>query len=456
VPVERLGEWSFLELPRLNRAILAGVLPPTALVGTLAEQILVDLPGPESLSPLQAQRLLVHLAFCGAAVARHYQAGDLTRKAIPEQAFEPLPVGPARTPFRTYFARLADRTGTGHPRRDSYAVVVRWNVPTVAVQWNGERLALLPGVFEDGRVRTYTGDRGERLFLELVKKAEALERAVNDLLEPISAGSVGMETTDAIERTRLATTLLTALRQLISDFGSLPPGQGLSAEHFIDVFRQFAGHWEVGDIPPSGALDPEALKRDLLLGLPIPDRDRHVLRLFPGLLDSERADLTRLMSRPPVPDALLASVGVDPATLQEMPATDLRALVRRHPALVGWCLVLTAHARASGLHLAVTKKLLFRPGRERELAGIPDTGVVPRRYGTTGMDESLLERLVRVRHNHLLAPLGHIPRLELLALAGIQEPEVAAGRDLDRLVGFVPGAGRLERHGDPPALARSA
>jgi hypothetical protein len=437
VPVDRLGDWAFLELPRLNRAVLAGELPPAAVVGTLADQVLVDLPSPESVDPAQARQLLVHLGFCGAAVARHYQEEDPARKATPERAFDPLPVGPQRIPFRGYFARLADRTGTGHPGRDSYALVVRWNVPTVAVHWHGARLAVLPGVFADGRVRTYTGDLGERRFFELIKKCEALERAVNDLLEPISDGSVGLETAEATERTRLAATLLTAVRQLISDFGSLPAGEGMTAEHFIDVFRQFAGHWEVGDIPPSGALDPEALKRDLLLGLPIPDRDKHVLRLFPGLLEAERAELTRLMDRPPVPDALLAALRLDPDTLRGMPATELRDAVRRHPALVAWYLVLTAHARTSGLHLAVTKKMLFRTARERDLAGIPDTGIVPRRYGTTGMDESLLERLVRARHNHVLAALGHVPRLELLALAGIEEPDVVPGPDLDTLVGLV-------------------
>ena len=41
-------------------------------------------------------------------------------------------------------------------------------------------------------------------------------------------------------------------------------------EHFMDVFRQFAVHWTADDIPPSGALDPEALKRDFLLGIGIP------------------------------------------------------------------------------------------------------------------------------------------------------------------------------------------
>ena len=432
-----VANWSLVELPRVNCAILAGELPGPALVQALAGSVLVDLPGPESFSPREAQQLLVHLSFCGASVARHYQEHDLARRLTPERAFDPLPVGAERVPFRTYFARLADQTGTGHCHRDSYASVVRWNLPTAEVHWRGERLAVLPGVFDDSAIHTYTGDRGERLFLELMKKAEALELAVNGLLEPLSAGTVGVHGAEAIWRVRTAATVLTAARQLMSDFGLLPASEGLRSEHFLDVFRQFAGHWQVGDIPPSGALDAEALTRDLLLGLDIPDRDEHVRRLFPGLLGTERAELTRLLGRPPLPVTVLAELGLDAAVLREMPATDLRATVRQHPALAAWYQLLTAHARTAGIHLAVAKKFLFRLARERDLAGLPDMAVVSRRAGTTGMTESLLERLARARHNHVLSGLHHIPHLELLALADVDDPEVVPSTELDTLVRFV-------------------
>jgi hypothetical protein len=434
VELERLGDWAYADLPRLNRAILAAELPAHALIDALDRSVLATLPDPESLDVRQAKQALVLLSFCGASVARHYQGGNRERAATPDRAFASLAVGPRRIPFRDYFTRLADQSGTGHPSRDSYASLVRWNVPTVAVCWAGERIAVLPGVFDDGRVRTYTGHEGERLFFELIKKSEAVELAVNGLLQPMSDRLVGLESEDAVDRVLAATTLLNALRQLTADFIALPARRGMPPDHFVDVFRQFAARWSVGDIPPSGALDPESLKRDLLLGLDIPGRDQHVLRLFPALLSVERAELTRLMHRPTLPEALLASLRLDPAALREMPAGELRATLRRHPALAAWYLLLSAHARASGLHLAAAKKFLFRTARERDLAGIPDTGIVPRKYGTTGMDESLLERLARVRHNHVLANLQHIPRLELIALAGVAEPEHVSSEDVQSLV----------------------
>jgi hypothetical protein len=111
-------------------------------------------------------------------------------------------------------------------------------------------------------------------------------------------------------------------------------------------------------------------------------------------------------------------------------------MVRRHPVLAAWSQLLDAHAKASGVHLMLAKKFLFRPGQMRANAGIPDTGVVPRDRGTTGMDESFLERLARLRHNHLLAPLNQIPRLELLGLAGVEPPTVVGSADLDDIVHF--------------------
>jgi hypothetical protein len=451
----RLDNWSLTGLPQFNVSILDGDLPWSMLAETVTRHVLADLPAPEAFSPAEARKLLVHLAFVGAAVARHYQERDSAHRATPARAFDRLRVGPDRIPFQPYFARVASQTRSGHPARDSYITLVRWNVPTVEVRWSGTRLARVPGAFGDHEVRTYTNDCGERAFFVLTKKSEALERAANAMLEPIASGAVALRSAEAIHRLRVAVTMLTALRQLGSDFAALPIDTGLRPGHFMDVFRQFAVHWEPGDLPPSGAQDPEALKRDLLLGLDLPDPAGHVRRQFPVLLAADRTALTRLMGRPPLPTTVLAEFGLDGATLAEMSADQLRRTVRRFPVLAAWYLVLSAHARAAGVHLMLAKKFLFRPGEARANAGIPDTGVVPRNRGTTGMDESFLERLTRLRHNHLLAGLHQIPRLELLGLAGIEPPDTVTSADLDGLVYFAPirPAGPL-RPGGPVALPR--
>ena len=98
------------------------------------------------------------------------------------------------------------RTGKG---KRQHAALVRWNVPTCEVFWRGERLAVLPGLFDDGVTRTYTGDVGEVRFFELMKKTEAVERAANDLLEPLVTGEVPLDSPPALYRFQLATTLMT-------------------------------------------------------------------------------------------------------------------------------------------------------------------------------------------------------------------------------------------------------
>jgi hypothetical protein len=396
------------ELPHLNRAILIDDLPPGVLVDALRYEVLPRLPRPDRLDRVEAQRLLVHLGFAGASVARHYQERTPGGKDDPERAFDKLTVGDASVPFGAYFAALADHTGTGHIHRDGYASLVRWNVGSVRVRLGAETLATMPGVFDDGRIRSYTGTGGEERFFALVKRSETVELAVNQLLEPLGHAGTRLDSGDALVRVRTAATLLDAMRGIFLEFATVPQDRSMPIAHFMDVFRQFAVHWTPGDIPPSGALDPEALVRDFLLGIAIPDYARHVRQLFPGLLSDERARLDEIMDQPTLPQRLLASLDVDPAVLKTAGLADLRRLVGREPALADWYELLSAHARAAGAHLMLSKRFLFKPQNERDLAGLGDQRLVSNRAGTTGMTETFLEGLTRARREHPLAPLRSV------------------------------------------------
>jgi hypothetical protein len=400
--LRQVDQWLDDELPRLNQAILHGDTPPGMLAEQLREVLLPRLPAIGRLSARQARQMVVRLGFAGASVARHYQEWTPGGKQSPERAFEGLRAGGDGLPFRDYFGAMAERTGAGHCGRDSYASLVRWNVGTLVVRHGDQELAVLPGVFDDGRIRSYTGTAGEERFFLLVKQGEAIELAINEVLDPVSRDAISPASFEALGRVRLATELLDALRGLFLDFAALPPGQGMPADHFLDVFRQFAVHWTKGDIPPSGALDPEALKRDFLLGIDIPGYDRHVRRLFPALLAAERAQIGDLMCQPALPRRLLATLGLDPDRLA---AADAHRLLAGCPELLDWYRLLGAHARAAGAHLMLSKRFLFKPQRRREEAGQGDKPLVSNRAGTTGMNETYLERLTRARRNHLLAPL---------------------------------------------------
>jgi hypothetical protein len=439
--VDRVNVWVLTELAGLNRDILARRRPPGDLGAELARSVLARLPAPESLTARQAQRLVVLLGLVGASVSRHYQEQDRSHRTAPERAFHPYLAGAEATPFLAYFARLADRTGTGHCHRDSYAALTRWNVPTVEVWWAGERIAVLAGIFGDGVVRTYTGTADERRFFELIKTSEAVEHAINAALMPLSDGTLEVRHPEALDRVRLAAALLGELRGLNVHFGSLPPADGMRADYFMDVFRQYAAHWTPGDIPPSGAADPEAIARDCLLGISTPDYEAHTRRIFPALLGGEREMLTRLMERPPVPEIALRSLGLDALTLARMSPAQLRETVGRHPVLAALYLLLVAHARMSGVHLKIAKKYLFAPQRQREAAGLGDPSVVSNRTGTTGMDERYLEELTRARHRHPLASLRVLGGNDLESVAGLG-PVRAASPGLGGLVRFTgPGAG---------------
>ncbi|MFL6110413.1 MAG: hypothetical protein ACJ786_03545 [Catenulispora sp.] len=410
--------WSTTEMPRLNRAVLSGGVGPDEFAAEFSRRVLADLPDPEGLSPGQARRLLVVLGMSGSSVARHYQERDLALKSRPQECFAPLVVGPGKTPFLPYFAKLAAATGTGHTQRDSYASLVRWNLPTAQVEADGQIVASLPGAFADTAVRTYTGDPGEIGFFELLKESEALEAAVNDTLEPIADGSVDVLSKDAGDRAELATRLLIALHRINLDFATRAPEDGgLGVDHFMDVFRQFAVHWEPGDIPPSGAQDPEFLRRDLMLGIDFPGYETHVRKILPALLSAERDVLTRQMRRRTLPAVLLTALGLDPARLHQLSAEQLRPVLREHPQLATWYLLLAANARIGAVHLMLTEKFLFKPQRARDESGAGDRPLVSNRQGTTGMKEPLLVQLARARRGHLLRFLAPIPDSELARVA---------------------------------------
>ena len=234
--------------------------------------------------------MIIGLGLAGSSVARHYQEHDPSRKQHPERAFDGLLAGPELIPFRAYFAALAEHTGTGHYGRDAYASLVIWNVPTTAVHYEGSPLAVLPGV-TDGHILSYTGDTAEQWFFELVKRGQTLELGVNTLLEPLADGDIGLASPEGLRRVRQATTLLEALRLLFLEFADVRPGRGMQPQYFMDVFRQFATHWVAGDVPPSGALDVDAIKRDFLLGTVDEHYLRHVQRILPALLAAERTGL---------------------------------------------------------------------------------------------------------------------------------------------------------------------
>jgi hypothetical protein len=421
---EQWNRWTLAELPRLNRAILSGGEPPEALTAQLHRRVLAGLPAPGLFSPQDARRVLVLLGLAGASVARHYQEADLSRKARPSDSFDQLAVGVADTPFLAYFAELAAITGTGHAPRDCYASLVRWNAPETRVEVDGETVARLPGSFPGLEIRTYTDDPGEFSFFELLKKSEAFELAVNDTLEPVADGTVDIRSPEAARRALAAARLMAALIRFNQDFAARPAERGgLRTEHFMDVFRQFAVHWRPGDLPPTGAQDPEFIRRDLLLGIDFPGYPELVRYIRPALLEDERVMLERCLARPTLPAVLLDSLGLSVSTLAACSFERLGRIAREHPQLAAWYVLLAANAKFGAVHLMLTEKYLFKPQRGRDLSGVGDRLLVSNRRGTTGMEEPLLVQLTRARRNHPLRSLGRLPAPELAALCGVESVE---------------------------------
>ncbi|WNG50955.1 hypothetical protein F0U60_47620 [Archangium minus] len=436
----RVETWTLQQLPELNHAILARRAQPELLVEELNRTPLAESPLASELTPLQAQQWMVYLGLFGSSVGRHFQEREPALKDTPQEPLHRLRATRERIPFLDHVARVAERTGAGHPPRDAYASLVRWNVPTVEVHWRGQNLGTLPGAFGTQAIRTYTGVPSDSFFLEQLKKAEALEAVANETLLPLLHRAVPLTGPEARERLSVCVLLLDAVHQLNLQFTSRgEEGQPrLEAPYFMDILRQFAVHWVPGDIPPSGALDPEFLMRDFFLGTAGHGYEAHVRRLFPAMLEEDRRKLETAMCMPSLPAVLSETLGFPLERLPELPASELLVLVRAHPWLVPCYRVLRASARVSSSHLMLTKRFLFNPMRARARDGLPDGPIVSNWAGTTGLVEQRLEQLHRKRAEHALQAMGQLSQATLLEAAGLEPPEAPAPEELLGLARFAP------------------
>ncbi|MFG2525170.1 hypothetical protein [Streptomyces sp. NPDC048527] len=413
-----IDHWSMYDLPLLNTEILAGRGSLKSLISEMNAR-LAQLPPVEHISPLAAQRLVVHLGVWGSSIGRHYQDLLPGLRHDPSNGLRALK-GPGGLSFRAYFDQLAARTGTGHPNRDAYASLILWNVGGMRALWQGQVLAYIPGVFDDGRIRTYTDNVGEQQILYLFKACETLERASNTVLEPLWTQAAPLARGECEERLMIASHMLAGARRLVVDFPHGDDRGCLTPDQFVDVFRQFAIHWDPDDVPPSGPQDVEFLSRDLMNGMGSAVYHQHIRKIFPGLLAPECARLSTLMERPcSLPHGLLEAAGLTADQLAVMTSRELAGAARDHPSLAACYFYLRASARLSAAHLAMAKKFLFKVTRKRSEQGIVDNAPVSNELGITGLAEMVMGRVHDARKRHPLHVFGRLPAAELSALSRI-------------------------------------
>ncbi|WP_245402241.1 hypothetical protein [Nocardia albiluteola] len=448
-PGHAFSAWLIDTLPGLGSRVVDGSLSACSFTD-LANRALALLPPAADNDVRSARRLIVELGIVGSSVASYSQREnlDLARRD-PGCSLARLRVGEAGIPFRAYFNTLVARSGTGHPNRDAYASLILWNAPEMSAYRGSSRICTLPSVFDDGRIRTYTAEIGETLIIELFKRCETLEAAANIAVQPIWAdGAFTMSRDEIAERFATARLMLAGVRRLFLNFSRGDERGALSVAHFIDVFRQYAVHWDHGDVAPSGPQDVQFILRDLMTGIDMPGYVDHVERILAALLADERQMVTDAAAQPSLPEVLLNEAGLSPQQLAALPDSELTAVLRRYPVLGECYLLLELNARLSAAHLMVAKKYLYKPNHQRDQAGAAVAAPVPNDKGITELPESALDMLNRARRRHLLSAIGRWRTAEVAAICG-----ATVQRDIsinDTLALFMPRPDRL--HSSPTTL----
>ena len=109
-----------------------------------------------------------------------------------------------------------------------------------------------------------------------------------------------------------------------------------------------------------------------------------------------------------------------------------------------------AHARAAGAHLMLSKKFLFKPQTQRDLAGRGDQRLVSNRSGTTGMTETFLERLTRARRPWIRSCSSSRKAMS----QPVSTPSMVTGRFMQRASAIHPN--RAGRPCHPAIIAQAA
>ncbi|WP_406097385.1 hypothetical protein [Kitasatospora purpeofusca] len=424
-----LNKWTLEELPTFNRLLLSGDLPPRALTKVLTDDVFPLLEAdPYIYTEQQARQITCLMGLWGSSCVRHFVQRGLVSAEDTRPLFSALHV--RDDSFRGYLRKVVDRSRTGHPDRDSYRSLFHWNPPAVHVTWTGQTWTS-PTSFTDGACRTYTAEPAEVEFFLFLKKTGLLEEAANDFLEPLVTEDLA--SMEVVERLTAAAALINATHRMFAEFLRLPLDRRLTPEYFSNVWRQYTGHWDPGDHPPSAAHDPEFLARDLLTGVNSPHHRTYVRRSYPALGAQDKHRLARIMECTPVPERMLDRAGITAAQLDSASAGELARTAQEHPELAACYLVLAEQTRLASSHLIFAKRFVFDLGRKRLQAGEPATPVQSGAIGNTGLTEAVMEQLRADRRAHALTAFERIPKG---VIVGAAKPPVPI--DLDDTIRIGP------------------
>jgi len=426
--IEGMKTWVVGILPALNQAAYHGSLSYEALAALCNDELLPQAPPVEALTPAQAMQVLMLLGLCGSSIERHAQQQTL-RRALTRVAPPAPPTPPPVTPgqglerlrvgrhqrFIDYFQRVADVIG--HPYRDSFTTYIASNGPAIAILHpdTGEMIHGLPAGFSDGTLVTFTQEDAEVEFIRLLKECAGLQGAANLFLEQLQQSGISVAHRDAIRAALHATTLLCAIRAKIVEFMRRSSFQ---ADFFLDILRQYACQWSQDRAlrAPSGANDPTALHRDVMLFAELvpssahfPGYKAHVHQVCSVLMPPEVERITRARRTESLEEQIYTQLGL---TKQAINALDERAVLgvlAQHPWLAAYALLYKAQKDVSHAHYGTVMHYLVKPKRARDAQADPREAVtiVANTHGTTGMDPlQIMQHLNEARAHHFLASLS--------------------------------------------------
>jgi hypothetical protein len=190
------------------------------------------------------------------------------------------------------------------------------------------------------------------------------------------------------------------------------------ADFFLDILRQYACPWyrDQAVRAPSGANDPTALHRDVMLfpelvpsSEQFPGYKAHVKHVCGVLMPHDVQRINRACSTESLEEQICQQLHLTKKEINELDERAVLGVLASHPLLAAYALLYKAQRDVSRAHYGTVRQYLINPKRARDAQADHREAIiiVANTHGTTGMDPlHIMKQLDEARAHHGLASIS--------------------------------------------------
>jgi hypothetical protein len=384
--LQYFNHWLLADLPQINDAVLNKRCELSVLSDQVSE-LVARMPDHTHFNERTAREAMLYLGFAISSVERHSQdrgveAGVALRALNPHMEDMLVNLG---------------RIG-GHSPRDTVYTFALWNNPNSVI--------------------TFTGDRQEQLFIDIVAQSFSFVEDAADKIHTILHDGKVSEASNIALLSEAGDDIENMRKQYLRYMERMPDGsQALTADFFLNVFRQYNCNFPVnGEMwgAPTAANSHSHWLIDLMIQPVEPGYREHIMSRTRYLTTEDKAKIKFAASHDGILEKLAREFNVAPAVLVSLDGeafSEFAATLSQEDqvALVAVGKLMDTYAKASAMHWTLISNYMIKPLNMR----INTATTVAADRGTSGLT---LDEVQHIRDDRFNNPfLVNIKRLRAMS-----------------------------------------